>query len=557
MRTRYGAGGSYPRRALRRSTRTSPTSKRRPTVVAAAGPPPLARSLRIWLWLATGVAAGLRLLDLGTWSLWIDEAHTFRDATMPLFGDGGLFATDRGFYPVPFLLLRGLFAVGLGQDEGSLRLPFALVGIATVPVLGLLGRRIVGDRAAVVAAWLCALHPWHVYWSQNARGYGLAFLCAAIAVHGLDRWADRGGVRALAGALLALALGVACHPTAGTLLLGLAGFMVVRRMRRFGPPQLAGLAVLAVALLFGLPPAIAALLPYQEFLGSKPNVSLVHFAQTTAYYYRPLLLLAALAGGLGLQDRLGPTRTRLLLCLAGLPLFGLAVVSSSVAQTTARYSIAVFPVLLWLAAALAVRLAEALRGTASTPEPRARFAAALALVALPLDCGAPLLGYFGERHGDRGAWREALVAARAHAGNRRLYVVTVHQPIVSYYLQRNLWAEGPAATDPTVQVHALTRWLLRGTAADGSRVHPDGGRGYLRWHAAEAEKWGGQLVVVTTLPELAEHDDGELWPALQADFDLVLHLPCFVGPKDESLYVYAPRKAPVPRPADPVLPTRR
>ncbi|MCA8950147.1 MAG: hypothetical protein KDE27_11640, partial [Planctomycetes bacterium] len=46
-----------------------------------------------WLWLAlaaaTVVAAVLRLLDIGQWSFWVDEAHTYRDATMPLTGEHG------------------------------------------------------------------------------------------------------------------------------------------------------------------------------------------------------------------------------------------------------------------------------------------------------------------------------------------------------------------------------------------------------------------------------------------------------------------------------------
>ncbi|MEO6595689.1 MAG: hypothetical protein ABIP94_13130, partial [Planctomycetota bacterium] len=45
----------------------------------------------------TAVAAWLRLWHLGEWSLWIDEAHTWRDAQLPL----ELFLReDRALYPL-------------------------------------------------------------------------------------------------------------------------------------------------------------------------------------------------------------------------------------------------------------------------------------------------------------------------------------------------------------------------------------------------------------------------------------------------------------------------
>lgn len=501
--------------------------------------------------------------DLGTWSLWIDEAHTFRDATIPLYGEGGLLEQNRALYPVPFLLLRGLFALGLGQDETALRLPFALVGIATVPLLGWWGRRLVGDGGAVVAAWLCAVHPWHVFWSQNARGYGLAFLCAAWATQLADRWAEHGGARRLLATLAVVCLGMLCHPTTGSLALGLVVFALVRRAPRLGPTQVAVLALAAVSVLFGLPLALVAWSPYEDFLRAKANPSLVHFLQTTAFYYRPILLLAALVGWLGIQQRIGAVRSRLLACLAGMPLFALAVVGASVAQTTARYSIGVFPLILWLGGALAVQAGAAVRGVAPRPALRLRVAGALALLALPLECLAVLPGYYLDRHGDRGRWREAFAAAKAHLAGQPIYVVTVAQPIATYYLQRQRWAAGPGATAATVQIHALTRWGVQGlpnrksnttaeampdSSPEAVRLHAPGGLNHLRWHAAAAQQWGGRLVVVTTLPELAEFDDGELAPALQRDFDLIEHLPCFVGPKDESLYVYVLRPpSPPPR----------
>jgi uncharacterized membrane protein len=70
-------------------------------------------------------------------------------------------------------------------DEAPYRLPSALFGILTVPLLFLAGRRLVGARAAFTAAVLLALSSWHMFYSQHARMYALflfLFLAAAYAI---------------------------------------------------------------------------------------------------------------------------------------------------------------------------------------------------------------------------------------------------------------------------------------------------------------------------------------------------------------------------------------
>ena len=51
------------------------------------------------------------------------------------------------------------------------------------------------------------------------------------------------------------------------------------------------------------------------------------------------------------------------------------------------------------------------------------------------------------------------------------------------------------------------------------------------------------FAVVVTLPELREHDQaGKFEEVLKRDFELALYLPMWVGPKDQSIYVYLPKK---------------
>lgn len=85
---------------------------------------------------------------------------------------------------------------GLQLNEAAVRLPTYLAGIGAIGAVALLLGRIGFPRAGMLAAWLLALHPWHLRLAPEARGYGLVFLfiplvCLA-AVHAIEtgkwRW---------------------------------------------------------------------------------------------------------------------------------------------------------------------------------------------------------------------------------------------------------------------------------------------------------------------------------------------------------------------------------
>jgi hypothetical protein len=65
-------------------------------------------------------------------------------------------------------------------DERVVRLPAFLAGVASVGATALLARRLGFAAAGVVAAWLLALHPWHMRYASEARGYALVLLLAPL-----------------------------------------------------------------------------------------------------------------------------------------------------------------------------------------------------------------------------------------------------------------------------------------------------------------------------------------------------------------------------------------
>ncbi len=124
------------------------------------------------LLLLTLAAAWLRLSHLGSKSLWLDEGATVALARASWqhfawvwwYGEANL-------QTVYFLLMRAWIHGGL--SEAWLRLPSALFGIASVPLMYVVARRLVSGGAALASAALLAFSPMHVYYSQEARSYTL------------------------------------------------------------------------------------------------------------------------------------------------------------------------------------------------------------------------------------------------------------------------------------------------------------------------------------------------------------------------------------------------
>ncbi|MEO3473641.1 glycosyltransferase family 39 protein [Roseomonas sp. CAU 1739] len=131
--------------------------------------------------LAMAVAAALRLPELGTWSLWVDEiatavfvSLTWQDLTGPL---AWLETTP----PTYYLLIKAWTTVAGGSDA-ALRLPSVFAGLASIAVLWRLCREAFGHRAAFWAAMILAVTGWHIFHSRDARVYALLTLVVLLAL---------------------------------------------------------------------------------------------------------------------------------------------------------------------------------------------------------------------------------------------------------------------------------------------------------------------------------------------------------------------------------------
>ena len=143
---------------------------------------PSPRGRTVVLTLLTLAGAFLRLWHLGAKSLWLDEGATVALARASWQHFGWVWwHGEASLQTIYFLLMRGWIHGGL--SETWLRLPSALFGIASIPMLYVVARKLMPDIAALGAAALLAFSPAHIYYSQEARGYALATLLVLLSTY--------------------------------------------------------------------------------------------------------------------------------------------------------------------------------------------------------------------------------------------------------------------------------------------------------------------------------------------------------------------------------------
>lgn len=173
----------------------------------------------------TLIAAGLRLYQLDGPSFWLDELFTIRSSA-DNFGGQWSFSKSFGYLPTTVALaLQGVDPRemtesragewrAMGVTEFRARLASCLIGIATIPIIAIFSRRVIGDRAAVLAALLMTFAVWHIQRSQDARFYSQQLLFFSLAVLVFFRATQLRSNRRMIAALGLSVAAFASQPTA-------------------------------------------------------------------------------------------------------------------------------------------------------------------------------------------------------------------------------------------------------------------------------------------------------------------------------------------------------
>ena len=158
-----------------------------PTSATATAPSASAKTPWLLLFALTAIAALLRapLLDR---PVWFDEAcmsdqriGTTAQWLATLYVD---------IHPPLFVSFMHFWNGWFGDGEVAMRTPALLSGLLSVPLTWWVGSRLVGGRAALIAAALLALSPVHAWYCAEARLYAPMVLCTLLAFGCVDRLTD-------------------------------------------------------------------------------------------------------------------------------------------------------------------------------------------------------------------------------------------------------------------------------------------------------------------------------------------------------------------------------
>ncbi|MFN8221793.1 MAG: hypothetical protein U0R50_00940 [Gaiellales bacterium] len=203
-------------------------------------------------WLAIGavvVAAGVFLWhQLMAWPPHEDETLALFVGRDSLLGVVEHVTRDRGGAPLHFLVAFGVAHSGLGL--GGLRAMSAAFALASLPLVAILGARLLPRLTALVATTLFAASWLFLFHGIYGRMYSLFLFLSLLATLALLHALGRGGRRAWA-LWVAAGLGcVAAHPYAVLVLAGHGLAVLLLRRDRLREAVLAGTALLVLGIPF-------------------------------------------------------------------------------------------------------------------------------------------------------------------------------------------------------------------------------------------------------------------------------------------------------------------
>jgi mannosyltransferase len=156
------------------------------------------------------LATFLRLYQLGTPSLWLDETHTWWFTRLP-WDDLFQALREIGVHPPLYFTAEKIISSFVGESEFGLRILSVVVDVGSILVVMGIGHTVGSRPGLVVAGWFWAFHPMTIWYAREARPYSLAMFFSACAVYAFLVLQKReSGTLGLCG-FISLGLGMLTH----------------------------------------------------------------------------------------------------------------------------------------------------------------------------------------------------------------------------------------------------------------------------------------------------------------------------------------------------------
>jgi len=133
-----------------------------------------------WILLAIVLILGffIRIFNLGSESLWFDEAHTFYIASSGFKEMLSIITND--VHPPFYFILVNVWIKLFGDSEFLLRLPSVIFAVLSIIFIYKLGNLIFDREVGIISSLLLSFSLFNITYSQEARTYSL--LCLLVSV---------------------------------------------------------------------------------------------------------------------------------------------------------------------------------------------------------------------------------------------------------------------------------------------------------------------------------------------------------------------------------------
>lgn len=156
------------------------------------------------------VGAFLRVYNLGTQSIWVDELFSISTSTMNVRQIISIVAYSDLSPPLYHFLLHFWMMI-FGTSETAIRLLSVLFGVLAIPMIYLAGRQLFDKDAGLIAALILALSSFNIFYSQELRMYSLMVLLALLSMYFFLRFLQRSTLASSAGYVLSTTLLIYTH----------------------------------------------------------------------------------------------------------------------------------------------------------------------------------------------------------------------------------------------------------------------------------------------------------------------------------------------------------
>jgi len=158
------------------------------------------------------IAAIARLYHIDFQSVWLDEIHTINESNpSKSFSEvyDALLVSEP--HPPLFFFITHIAFKLFGYTTFVARIVSAIIGIAGVFSIFLLGKEIFNKNVGIYSAVLLAFNYFHIYYSQDARMYPLLFLMTVLSFYYLIKFIKKPTYRSVSMYVLFSTLMIYCH----------------------------------------------------------------------------------------------------------------------------------------------------------------------------------------------------------------------------------------------------------------------------------------------------------------------------------------------------------